>query len=388
MPYKIALLTADAAYPRYPGSTPLSTDRLKIAYIKYTNIAQPPPDAIVFNVLFAHGTGMNKVAFRTHIDKLFEYAELVGHLQKWFLNLVVAFDLIGHGDSAVLNQGKLGWVFRWEDQGRDVLELIKQQQDIYGDFYNDASHKAILIGHSFGATCNAFAAVFDHSAFDTVIALEPVSLFGDPDTAKAAKKRFAKLAHIIKDKFPDEETYYKSFKRSPVFLGFDKTIAKDIAEAEKWSQPDGSYRTKALTQQQMITYLGAMDSVPRLMNLYKTLRLHFVHVIGLKSAWNPPDANVYVRDQIPSEFLTTYDLEEGEHNVFAQRPEDFNEVIRDVILKRAEVGHANWNKYPEVKFRGKPLEMIQDEIAHVERLLKDPNAVSYSKAQAEPAAKL
>ena len=94
------------------------------------------------------------------------------------LDSVIAIDMVGHGDSSLENQGKLGTIFRWDDGAKDVIAIIKHEIATTGDFQNNLESRNLIIGHSMGDSifiCN----ILEPSLFDAVIPIEAV-IYGAP----------------------------------------------------------------------------------------------------------------------------------------------------------------------------------------------------------------
>lgn len=362
MPYSVTNHTIDAAYPRYPGATALVNDRLKLVYSKYVNSQEPPKDCITVNMIYVHGTGMNKAIWKYHIDALFKYAEGVSGQEKLFVKLVVALDQVSHGDSALANKGKLGWTYFWEEGGKDVLELIRHEQKTSGDFYNDITHKVIFVGHSLGATSGLFAASFDANVIDTVVAVEPVGYMSDdPELVARGRRRFQKLGLILKDTFQNGQQFESVFRKLPFYAKFDKRILDDFIADEKYTDTDGLVKSKSTVNHQLVTYFLSLNSVPHLMRLYSSLATHIALVTGGKSNWNP-EAAPYIRNHIPSQYFSEHTIPEGEHCLNCERPDDLVPVINKVLVDRVRLAHANVANYPEVIFNGDRDKIVKNQL--------------------------
>lgn len=344
---------ADAAFPRASGSTILSTDRLKIVYNKYlTTQGAISKDKIKINLVFAHGTGMNKMIWNYHITKLFELAQ---SSSTYVLNSVLAIDAVQHGDSALINEGKIGWVFMWDEGGKDIVEVVKHEQQTTNEFVNNADTKNILIGHSLGGFMSVMAAFYEPSMFDAVIPIEGV-LYTDDNSSIRFMKVFSKLGQLLIDKFDSEEEYNDYFTKFSIYKNFDKRVLKDFMEDERgtWVDPETKetkFITKASTPNQMTTYYSAGLSVPFGMGLYPYIIVPVLHVIGEKGSWNPKESIGWFRNTIAKEYLLDgVNVPEGEHLLNAERPDELIKILQDTILKRVDAATKTRPNIPEVKY--------------------------------------
>lgn len=362
--YTLEKKTTDAAFPRAPGSTVLSNDRLKIVYNKYlTTKGAIPKDKIKVNLIFAHGTGMNKSIWNYHIKKLFEHSQSAS---TWVLNSVLSIDAIGHGDSSLLNEGKIGWVYKWDDGSKDIIQIVKHEQQTTNEFVNNVSTKNILVGHSLGGFMAVVASFYEPSMFDAVIPVEGV-LFMDPKTDGRFLSIFSKLSSILIDKFESEEECNDYFTKFSIYKALHPEVLKDFMEDEKATYVDPEtketrFMTKASTSNQMSTYYSARISIPLVMRIFPLLTVPLVHVIGSKATWNPPQSVKFVRDAVPKEYLLdTIDIPDGDHLVNGTDPDVLVRIIEETIRKRVDTAIENRPNEPEVKYGGNKSKILKSQ---------------------------
>lgn len=379
--YTLEKKTTDAAFPRGPGSTILSTDRLKVVYNKYLNTKGTiSKDKIKINLIFAHGTGMNKSLWNYHIKKLFEHSQSAS---TWVLNSVLSIDAIGHGDSSLLNEGKIGWVYKWEDGGKDIIQVLKHEQQSTSEFVNNATTKNILIGHSLGGYLAVIAGFYEPSLFDTIIPIEGV-LYMDPKTDGRFLGIFSKLSSILIDKFNSEKEYNEYFTKFSIYKSFHPEVLKDFMEDEKATFIDPEtketkFMTKASTPNQMTTYYSARISIPLVMAIFPQIKVPIVHVIGKNATWNPPESITFVRDAVPKEYLLdAIDIPDAEHLVNGDKPDVIVKIIEDTIKKRVATAIENRPNDPEVKYGGNKSKILKSQwdlkmsiIAEQQKALKE-----------------
>jgi pimeloyl-ACP methyl ester carboxylesterase len=131
--YSRRLLVLPATYPRQIGTTIRPEDVLKVALHEY-RVLRSQPKALT--LLFTHGTSFNKDLWDIIVNDLLRHEQLAGRVKR-----VIAMDAVTHGDSALLNAGKLGDKAFWPDNAYDILTVIQTL---------GVSQPIVGIGHSFG----------------------------------------------------------------------------------------------------------------------------------------------------------------------------------------------------------------------------------------------
>lgn len=343
------------AHPtRAQGSTLLAKDaeNLTIVYNKYkSNCPRPNPQSqLTYNLVFCHGTGFNKSIWNYHIKKLFQLSQ---SLQvPCFLDTVVSIDAIGHGDSSLANAEKLGPVCTWDDGARDVIEVVENEIRTTGDLKNDADARTVIIGHSMGGFMAIYAAYLESSLFDSVIAIEPV-LYASPDSAEKYMKLFKKISGFILDTFDTEQDAKYFFEKFSFTKLHNPEVLNDYMADEIYKTKDEEgkvvYKIKCIKNLQIAAYLGSMMSLPKGMLAFPALRVPFLHVVGTKAKWNPPESTAWIRGSIdPKFFAGGIDIPDGEHLVNGEKPDEVVAVIKDFLTKRNEDYEKERLNTPEV----------------------------------------
>ncbi|KAK6202460.1 Alpha/Beta hydrolase protein [Scheffersomyces amazonensis] len=327
--------TTEAYWPRRPGSTVLADDKLTIVYNKFKTTASIPSNAVRYNLIFAHGTGMNKAIWTYIIKKLYEYSQ--NSNGKWYLDSCLAFDAVSHGDSAIINQGKIGWVYQWEEGGKDLLKVLKHEMHTTGDFQNNLTSRNIAIGHSLGGYGVVLAGFYDPNVLDSIIPIEGV-LYSDDKSLTRFTKLFSKIGSLLMDTFDSERDFNDYYRVYSFYKTIHPEVMNDFLQDELITVVENGetkYKSKTPTNAQMASYLGSTLSLKLVMSLYPWLRVPVCHVIGSEAKWNPPETAPYVRSTIPKKYLSaTYDIPKGEHLVHAEQPDYTSKIIEEFILKR------------------------------------------------------
>ena len=354
-----------AHIPRASGSTILASDTLNVVYNKYKSTAAIPTDAIRYNLIFSHGTGMNKSIWHYHIKSLFEWSQKSNG--KIYIDSVIAIDAAGHGDSGVINRNKLGWIFRWDEGGKDIIEVVRNEHRTTGDFQNNFKSRNILIGHSMGGFLSLLAAFYEPDLFDATVPIEPV-VYLDSRSTRKFSQRFLIIGKMIINEFDTKQAFEDFFKVHSFYKNIDPKVMDDFLNDELLEvidpkTKDVKYRIKSSSQAQMAGYVSSALVLPLGMDIYKHIRVPIAHVIGKNAKWNPPESTEFFRGSVNPDFLAaTYDIEGGEHLVNAEKPDDLLEVLKDFILKRKVEFKSTAAQLPEQKAEGLRQKVFESEI--------------------------
>lgn len=349
---------ADAVFPRSVGTTTLPSDRLKIVYDKYKSTKTALDGTTIVNLIFAHGTGMNKSVWNIHIRKLFELSER----SSWKIGAVISIDSVSHGDSGLLNRPYLGWTSGWLDGARDLIAVVKYEIETRSDFVPSAYSRNILVGHSMGGFLATYAGYLEPSLFDSVIAVEPVLVY-DSSHTKVFLKRVKKLALLLRDSFASEEDANTWYKRISFYSEMEKE-ALDEFVADEVIAENGNYISKASVRSQLASYISAVLDVESGQTILKHLRIPFFHIIGKSAQWNPPEAVKYIRNTVPYNLLETADLD-GAHLVHVTNVQDTVDAIAVFVDRRATFVTENRLNFPEVRFNNDRKAILEHKWAEV-----------------------
>lgn len=365
MSYTLEKKVANAHFPRAPGSTLVSSERLNVVYNKYKSTTTIPADAIRFNFVFAHGTGMNKAIWHFHITQLFEWqAKSNG---KIYIDTIVSVDAVGHGDSGVLNDGKLGWISRWDEGARDLLEVIRQEQASTGDLTNDLKSRNILVGHSMGGFLSLFAGFHEPNLVDSIVAVEPVLYANAKEIGKFAK-RFAMIGLMLVDEFASYKDYEDFFKVYSFYKNIDPRVMEDFIQDELLVVADPvsdkkSFKTKTSKAAQIAAYTSGMPSLIAGMDEYQHINVPITHVAGKTAKWNARETNPFFRGAIKPEYLVgVYDVEGGEHLLHAEQPDVMVKILQEHTTKRQVDYLKHLQEVPEFKFKGSKEKILEAEV--------------------------
>ncbi|EKG09638.1 Alpha/beta hydrolase fold-1 [Macrophomina phaseolina MS6] len=150
--------TIPASHPRHPSTVVSPDTELKLVVDDYA-IPTAPDEG--YTLVFTHGVSFNRAMWEMIIRKLLDKPEISSHIKR-----VLALDAVNHGDSALVNTGKLAKdkTF-WLDHSKDILKVLE---------YFRVGPRAIGIGHSLGGGTLSHAALMAPSAFTATILIEPI----------------------------------------------------------------------------------------------------------------------------------------------------------------------------------------------------------------------
>lgn len=334
MLFKVERKQTKGTYPRTSSTTVRPTDELNLAYDKYfrEERVQGSPERVAINLVFVHGTSMNKAVWKYHIRRLYQH-----NTKNWVLKDVLAVDEAGHGDSGLLNRGKLGGESNWNDSARDVNEVVKHEQRTSGDFKVGKWEKNIVIGHSLGAYHSILASFFEPKIYEEVIAFEPV-MYISWEGADHFQMLIDKWGNFLMDKFEDMELFESYYKMAFRFV--HPEIVLDFLDEEKETVFDENKEekvgSKTSASHQIATFASSLKYVPFGMHNLSKLQTPVTHVIGTKAKWNPPQSIPYIRNSIPKDLVTPVDLENGRHLCCFEMPDETMSVIVESVQRSVD----------------------------------------------------
>lgn len=341
-----------AAWPRGAGSSIEPSDELQIVYRKYSATTPPLKDQIVVNLIFAHGTGMNKSVWAEHIRQLYDRSKSTD----WHLGNVLAVDCVSHGDSALLNKDKLGWGFDWRDGGRDLAQVVKYEGSTTGDLKPSPTTLNFLVGHSFGGFQCTYAAYLEPSLFSGCIALEAV-LFVDEQFKELFLMRMQKVRKTIVDSFELMEDAINYYQKTSFYKTLEPQVLKDYVSDELY-EIEGKIKTKSSQEAQMATYNSAFFSLAFDQDVLKYLRIPYLHVIGTDAAWNLPQTIEFVQESVSPVLLESKEIK-GTHLMFGENLKDTLDTIQDFCQKRANFAKEHYRESPWLKYGGNRKEILK-----------------------------
>ncbi|KAF3991300.1 hypothetical protein FT663_02801 [Candidozyma haemuli var. vulneris] len=360
--YSVEKKVAPGVFPRAPGSTTLSSDKVQLVYNKFTPKNPAGKDATKINLIFAHGSGMNKGTWNYHIQKLYEANQ---NNSSWKLNNVIAVDNFSHGDSAELNREKIGWTFDWCDNGKDLVEVVKHEIRTTGDFEPSGYTRNILIGHSLGGYAVLWAGFLEPQLFDSIISVEPVVQYTQA-LNEWFFKRMIKAGKFIENEYPSVEAAHEHLKKKSFYNVMEKNVLDAFVDDELVVNKDGTVRVKAQRLHQVATYCGVSYSAERGMGILNQLEIPFYHITGADAVWTPRESVDWIREEVPEHLLETADMPKGGHLVHGEQPLESVKLWLEFIDKRAAFVQEHRKNLPEVKYNGDRKKIFNEQWKYLE----------------------
>ncbi|KAK9389387.1 Alpha/Beta hydrolase protein [Lipomyces mesembrius] len=266
---KYITTTVKAAFPRAKRySTVRVNDRLKLALNRYQPSRQREDG---LTLIFLHCTGFQKETWEEVIKLIFSHSDDIP------IREAIAFDWVGHGDSALLNKGKLGYDILWSDGGRDLLAVIDELE---------IPQPIVSIGHSMGGGQALIACQLRPRQFTACIAIEPVAYpFSDDSHIYAIT---AALTYLP-DQFKNKESAVK-FLRSSTTKSFDKAVMDRHKETGLYHPyADERVAFKSSSLQQTALY-NANNSLEEIFAVMPYVSEPVLLIIAENGKWNPAEA--------------------------------------------------------------------------------------------------
>ncbi|GEQ71102.1 hypothetical protein JCM33374_g4783 [Metschnikowia sp. JCM 33374] len=334
-----------AYWPRGPGSSLSMRDSLEIVYLKYFPEKTASEGCTTVNFIFAHGTGMNKSVWKSHIEEIYRKSR---GATDWKVGCILSVDAVGHGDSGILNKGKISWGNDWRDGAKDLITVIKHEINTTGDFLPSPYTRNILVGHSMGAFHTTYASFLEPELFDACVAIEPV-IYLDEGAGSYFFARMKKISQILKDEFSSREEVNTFFRRDSFYKVMNGKVLEDFVDDEIYFQ-DGTYKTKSTKHVQLATYLSALYSLKFGQDILGLLEVPYLFITGTRADWNSPKSENHIKTSVPSHLLERAQID-GDHLVHASNVKDTVDAIYGFADRRARFIRNHRSDFPDVRFK-------------------------------------
>lgn len=335
--YNCELKTVQASFPRYPGSlTPgIASDALKISYRRYQPSRACPPGAAKFNLVFLHGTGMNKGIWHYHIDQLYQKCWDLGI----HIGVVLAVDTINHGASAVANQGKLGKVLDWRDASYDVARIAEAE---LADFLSTT--KNILVGHSMAGLVSLYLSYVRPSLFDACVVLNPVCYLSKQSIESPyepfitwQQKKYMETEFEVQPHENWREKVESYMRLKSFYRYFDQRVLDYMLEDEypklgpETNSQGTTVQLNTTQRQTLITYYGSIESTRRIAPIFPEIQVPVYRLLSeLDSSLE--EHRVWLQRAIPS--MKTIALPGEKHLVHGTNPDLIVDKLFGILEQR------------------------------------------------------
>lgn len=345
--FKLETKTLEAASNRKPNSVLIpGIDVLHVVYDLYKNVRKLAQEQIGVNLLFLHGSGMNRVIWEYYLIK---FNELISSQSQWGLNRVVFLDQVTHGDSAELNRFKLGVDFDWSDGAKDACRVTLKE-------FNQQEVN-IIVGHSMGGHQALCCGVLCPDFFNLIIPIEPVLIPHVVSNDIRAKtivhsRFFNAIWNKTKDTFNNDKDFKQYMEKGSFYTNTHPWIRNRIMEFERVPlDSTGKLRTKISQDQNTLCYMTLNPGAAWLISNLKFITTPVYCMLGGIANWTPTENKQALENEV--ENITIDVVGEGDHLMNLEIPD----VIIGKILKCID----SFMEENYTKLIIKPRDMSQEE---------------------------
>ncbi|KAG8752655.1 hypothetical protein FRC12_011846 [Ceratobasidium sp. 428] len=213
---------------------------------RYARASLACRDSQGVTLIVAHATGFHKEIWETTFRFIISALERDSRLS--YITEIWAIDAANHGDSALLNEGKLGDVYEWSDHTRDIanfminylpetpaernstcLSLVPESISRQRLGRGFTSRNVIGLGHSFGG-CTLMRAALDlPQLFSGIILIDPI-IYPSYAAREKGVGNLIQGALGRRDQWPDFETAKAGLLKSPFFRAWHPDVFSDYVK--------------------------------------------------------------------------------------------------------------------------------------------------------------
>ncbi|KAF8912671.1 Alpha/Beta hydrolase protein [Mucidula mucida] len=195
-------------------------------------------------LFFAHANGLSKETWDPTISRVLD-----AHTERSISEMWV-WDAVNHGDSYILNDGKLDMLFHWHEGARDLLNFLvyylpshpanKLPLHLPRVEHSESARrlkrgltlrKVVAVGHSLGGTICTLAALSHPVLFSSLILIDPIIVY--PVAGQQAERHFEKLtlgALSRRDTWKDHQEARVQMSSVPLFQRWDLEVLNAYLE--------------------------------------------------------------------------------------------------------------------------------------------------------------
>lgn len=365
--YTYNLKTIDADIIRGKGSVVPSNSRLKMVYRKYTSSIDVVGPRL--NLVFVHGTGMNKGIWHYHINKLYELNS--SHFGNQ-LGTVIAVDCVNHCHSALNNKDALGFIHDWRDLAKDIVKMATEEEaDV---FLGNPDNINIIIGHSMGGFVSLYTGFLAPDIFCACVPINPVCY--TPDGVDGYAKVFQNIVlswcerGYMKDTFTisNPSQWYTEieqfFKYKSFFTKFHPTVLQNMILDElnvDISNPQSQVKLNTTVQAQYSTYLTSLICMYHFKKLLKFIEVPVYRILSEKDI-ALDEAKSYFSEALKP-VLVNFDLPNEKHLVNGENPDLVIDILQNILSSELKKARNGEKTYFGDKLTGNFARTMQERIA-------------------------
>lgn len=346
--YTFRTKVAPASFPRVYRAIKDGVRRniLKVCYRKYTSTSSNEDNLPSFNLVFLHGTGMNKGIWHSVIDQLYNEAKSSGI----HINTCLTIDAVNHGESAEANKEYLGDGFDWRDGSYDVLKVVENEADTF----LDSSSKNIIVGHSMGGMMSLYLSYLQPQLFDSCIVINPVCFTnGEVEIIRdvLVPKGYMDTEFDVPKGESWENVVFKYMRTGSFFRRFEETVLKNMIDDEV---PKNTYGKKldkiALRTSRdyaLATYMGSQEALPPMGAVLPYIRIPVVRLLSEKDT-APMEHRERLEKAVPN--IKTIHFKGKKHILNGEDPALTLKTLLNVFVERST---APPTKFPFISIKPK-----------------------------------
>ncbi|THV05693.1 hypothetical protein K435DRAFT_646769 [Dendrothele bispora CBS 962.96] len=204
-------------------------------------------------LFFAHANGFNKETWEPTLLALLSSTQSQSLIRE-----IWVWDAFNHGDSALLNQGKLNTIFHWGNAVRDLLTFLLyfipdpsratteslpthlprvSVKETTRRLKEGFSSGIVGVGHSFGGCICTLSAISQPSFFRFLFLIDPVIIYPEPDLRP---NRLAIGALGRRSVWKDRSAARQAFLQSPFFQAWDPRALEMYVEGGLYETKEGN----------------------------------------------------------------------------------------------------------------------------------------------------
>ncbi|KAG8933343.1 hypothetical protein FRC02_012095 [Tulasnella sp. 418] len=219
-------------------------------------------------LILAHANGFNKEVWEPTLCTILDVTSVP-------INEIWSFEAVNHGESARLNSGKLGDIFAWADNARDMLNLLLNYipSEIscgtsLPTFLDKVSRdeaeqrrkrgferrNMVGVGHSLGGCTVARAAIEVPLLWDSLVLVDPVIIPGLPIDPSGGTGTLVAGSLSRRDQWESKEEALKTFQSNPFFQAWDPRVLDIYVQDGLYEHEDGTVRLKTSRLQEAAVF--------------------------------------------------------------------------------------------------------------------------------------
>ncbi|EIN14493.1 hypothetical protein PUNSTDRAFT_41688 [Punctularia strigosozonata HHB-11173 SS5] len=221
-------------------------------------------------LILAHANGFPKEIWEPTLQSLISHSESADYI----IEEIWSWEAVQHGDSALINAKALSGVHDWADNSRDILNFLINYMPSAGSDESLPTHlnpvepsvsafraksgfsdrTLVAIGHSYGGTTSAFAALTHPWLFSAIILIDPII---NPASDYGEKYVHHLVAGAIKRRngWSSRAEALEQFKRIPFFAAWEPAVLQRYIDFGLYEDRKGQFQLKMTPIQEAVAFV-------------------------------------------------------------------------------------------------------------------------------------